>query len=144
MAMPREEGCVFCRIIDGTLPSIKLYEDDETIAFMDIKPFSEGHCLAVTKGHWPDISSIPAEAMAATAKTAHKVGNAVWKAMGCDGVSIVQANGTAASQTVFHLHIHMIPRWHKDAGIASWAQAKMVDNPATLEPVAADIRKALD
>lgn len=143
MPLPREDGCVFCRIIEGTLPSIKLYEDAETMAFMDIKPFSEGHCLSVTKGHWPDISSIPAEAMAAAARTAHRVGNAVLKATGADGLNLLQANGTAANQTVFHLHIHMIPRRHGDGGIKSWAAAQPVEDPKSLEPIAAAIRAAL-
>jgi histidine triad (HIT) family protein len=141
-ALPAEPNCPFCRIVAGGLPAARLWEDEHTIAFLDIRPFAEGHALAVAKGHWPDLRSVPAEVMAAVAATAHRIGNAVWQVVGADGFTLMQANGAAANQTVPHLHIHLLPRRDGDGGFRAWRDAKPAD-PAALAELAEKIRAIL-
>ncbi|WP_119417882.1 HIT family protein [Desertibaculum subflavum] len=139
---PTDPDCPFCRIVAGSLPSARLWEDDLTVAFLDIRPFSEGHALAVAKGHWPDLRTVPARVMGAVAETAHRVGNAVWRVVGADGFTLMQANGEAANQTVPHFHIHLMPRRDGDGGFRAWRDAKPAD-PASLLALAERIRAAL-
>jgi histidine triad (HIT) family protein len=117
---PTDDGCVFCKIVAGQLPCFKLLEDDQTIAFMDINPVNAGHALAVAKGHWPTVDVIPAEVLAAVAKTAQKVAKAVVKELKPNGVNLIQANGAGAGQSVPHLHIHIMPRRAGDAVALNW------------------------
>jgi histidine triad (HIT) family protein len=117
---PTDGTCVFCKIVAGQLPCFKLLEDDHTIAFMDINPVNPGHALAVAKGHWPTVDVIPADALAAVAKTAQKVAKAVFKELKPNGVNLIQANGADAGQSVPHLHIHIMPRRAGDAVALNW------------------------
>jgi histidine triad (HIT) family protein len=117
---PTDGTCVFCKIVAGQLPCFKLLEDDHTIAFMDINPVNPGHALAVAKGHWPTVDVIPADALAAVAKTAQKVAKAVFKELKPNGVNLIQANGAGAGQSVPHLHIHIMPRQAGDAVALNW------------------------
>jgi histidine triad (HIT) family protein len=117
---PTDDTCVFCKIVAGQLPCFKLLEDDQTIAFMDINPVNPGHALAVAKGHWPTVDVIPADALAAVAKTAQKVAKAVFKELKPNGVNLIQANGAGAGQSVPHLHIHIMPRRAGDAVALNW------------------------
>ncbi len=111
-------GCVFCDIIARRAPAHIVYEDDATVAFMDIAPIHEGHTLVVPKTHAADVFEIDPEDAVAAMRTAVKVARAVKAAFGCDGVNIFQSNGPAAGQTVFHFHIHVLPRWAGDRSIA--------------------------
>jgi histidine triad (HIT) family protein len=117
---PTDGTCVFCKIVAGQLPCFKLLEDDHTIAFMDINPVNPGHALAVAKGRWPTVDVIPADALAAVAKTAQKVAKAVFKELKPNGVNLIQANGADAGQSVPHLHIHIMPRRAGDAVALNW------------------------
>ncbi len=106
-----EKQCVFCKIVRKEAPASIVYEDTDVLAFMDIRPVSEGHTLIIPKQHWIDVFDIPEELLASIYKITKKIAIAVKKVNKADGVSIVQQNGKAAGQDVFHLHIHVIPRF---------------------------------
>ena len=108
--MQTDSDCVFCKIIAGQIPCVKLLEDDETLAFMDINPANDGHCLIVTKRHYPTVFEISDEAFAAVARSVRKVARAVNLALSPEGLNLVQANGEGAKQSVKHFHIHVLPR----------------------------------
>jgi histidine triad (HIT) family protein len=120
MSHPTEASCVFCKIVAGTIPCFKLHEDASTIAFMDINPASEGHALAVAKGHWPTVFEIPAPVLGHVAATAGRVAVAVNAALRPDGINLIQANGPGAAQSVPHLHIHILPRHTGDGLAINW------------------------
>ena len=122
MSHPTDAGCVFCKIVAGTIPCFKLHEDASTIAFMDINPASEGHALAVAKGHWPTVFDIPAPVLGHVAATAGRIAVAVNAALKPDGVNLIQANGPGAAQSVRHFHIHIFPRRHGDQALMNAPQ----------------------
>jgi histidine triad (HIT) family protein len=120
MSHPTDNTCVFCKIVAGQIPCFKLFEDDATIAFMDISPANPGHALAVAKGHYPTVDAIPPDVLGAVAQTAQRVSRAVLKALKPFGLNLVQANGEGAAQSVPHLHIHVIPRQRNDGLLINW------------------------
>lgn len=117
---PTDGNCIFCKIVAGQIPCFKLYEDGDTIAFMDINPVNPGHALAVAKGHWPTVDVIPAPVLAAVAVTAQRIAKAVISELKPDGVNLLQANGVGAGQSVPHLHVHIMPRRPKDGVALNW------------------------
>lgn len=138
--MAYDKDNIFARIVRGEIPCHKVYEDADTIAFMDIMPQAEGHTLVVPKVAGEDIASTPPESLAAAIRTAQKVATAVKTVFSPPGLMIAQLNGAAAGQSVFHLHIHVIPRYAgKDLGIHAAAQA----DAALLAEQAARLRAAL-
>jgi histidine triad (HIT) family protein len=138
--MAYDKDNIFARIIRGEIPCHKVYEDADTIAFMDIMPQAEGHTLVVPKIAGESIFTTPPESLAAATGTAQRIAGAVRKAFAPPGIMIAQLNGAAAGQSVFHLHIHVIPRYAgKDLGIHAATQAE----PAVLAEHAARIRAAL-
>jgi histidine triad (HIT) family protein len=141
MTHPTDATCVFCKIVAGQLPSFKLLEDEATIAFMDINPVNPGHALAVAKGHWPTVDVIPADVLAAVARTAQKIAKASMAALQPAGVNLVQANGPAAGQSVPHLHIHIMPRRPGDDVSLNW-EPKPGDR-AEIEAVCKNLKAAL-
>jgi len=114
--------CVFCMIRDGKIPSAKIYDDQRTLAFMDINPLSRGHCLVVTKAHAATLYEAEAEDLKAAIVTAKKVAAAIRKALNPDGLNLLQANGAAAFQSVPHFHLHLIPRWTDDGKGFDWKE----------------------
>ncbi len=131
---------IFARIVRGEIPCHRVYEDADTIAFMDIMPQAEGHTLVIPRSAGEDIFSTPPEAAAAAIRTAQIVARAVKKAFAPPGIMIAQLNGAAAGQSVFHFHIHIIPRYAgKDLGIHA---AKPADQ-SVLAGHAARLRAAL-
>jgi histidine triad (HIT) family protein len=104
------ENCIFCKIVRKEAASSIVYEDAQVVAFMDIRPVSEGHTLVIPKQHYEDIFDTPEELVAYTHKIAKRIAIAVKKVTNADGISIVQQNGRAAGQDIFHLHVHVIPR----------------------------------
>ncbi|MEX2147695.1 MAG: HIT family protein [Candidatus Rokuibacteriota bacterium] len=112
--------CVFCNIRDGKLPSMKVYEDERTLAIMDINPLTPGHCLVITKAHAATIWESAVEDLQAAIATAQKMAKALQKALEPDGLNVLQANGAAAFQSVFHFHLHLIPRSEKDGKGFDW------------------------
>ena len=114
------EDCIFCKIIKGEIPCFKLYEDDHTMAFMDINPAHEGHALVVPRVHARDLLSVEPEAIAAVAVTARRVARAVDATLAPEGLNLLQCNGEAAGQSVFHLHMHVLPRATGDELRMNW------------------------
>ena len=112
--MNHDDNCIFCKIVKGTLPSVKVFEDAHTFAFMDINPVGPGHVLIIPKAHHADIASVPAELLQAVIGSVQRVAHACNSALQPEGMNIMQANGAVAGQTVFHLHFHVIPRWDAD------------------------------
>ncbi len=105
------DNCIFCRIISGEIPSRTAYEDDDFKVILDASPATRGHSLILPKKHCADIFEIPDDTLSAAAKLAKKLAPRLKQNLGADGINIVQNNGEAAGQTVFHFHIHMIPRY---------------------------------
>ena len=118
--MRRDPDCVFCKIVAGEIPSFKLFEDEATLAFMDINPANEGHALVIPKEHAPDLYSVSDEALVRTAVTAKKVAAALARTLNPDGLNIVQCNGAAAAQSVMHFHVHVLPRVTDDGLAMNW------------------------
>ena len=114
--------CVFCMIRDGKIPCAKVYDDQRTLAFMDINPLSRGHCLVVPKAHAATLYETEAEDLKAAIVTAKKVAGAIRKALNPDGLNLLQANGAAAFQSVPHFHLHLIPRWTSDGKGFDWKE----------------------
>jgi len=118
--MTADANCLFCKIIAGEIPCFKLYEDDDTLAFMDINPANEGHALVIPKEHAKDVYSVSNAAITATVKTAKKIAAAVDKTLNPDGLNLLQCNGPAAAQSVFHFHMHVLPRREGDELKLNW------------------------
>lgn len=106
--------CIFCRIVAGEAPARKLDEDEATLAFMDINPATDGHCLVIPKRHAPDVWTLPEEDGVAVWRAVRRLAGAVRAGLRADGLNILQSNGRAALQTVFHYHVHLIPRYVGD------------------------------
>ena len=132
---------IFSRIVSGEIPSIKVYEDELTLAFMDISPASRGHTLVICKDEYPDLFEIPPETLAAVAYTTQHVARAIRAAFKPDGLNVIQNNGAAAGQSVFHYHVHLIPRWENDQALHLWRPQQ--GNQAELQTIAEQIQQAL-
>lgn len=120
-----ENQCIFCKISKGEIPSATLYEDEDFRVILDLGPASKGHSLILPKAHYANIIEIPDELAAKAMVLAKKMTARMKEALPCDGVNIVQNNGACAGQTVFHFHMHLIPRREGDQVGVSW-------NPGTL------------
>ena len=118
--MRRDPDCVFCKIVAGEIPAFKLFEDEATLAFMDINPASEGHALVIPKAHAPDLYAVSDEALARTSVTAKRVAAALARTLNPDGLNLVQCNGAAAAQSVMHFHVHVLPRVTDDGLAMNW------------------------
>jgi len=118
--MSDDPDCIFCKIIRGEIPCFKLYEDDKTLAFMDINPANDGHCLVIPKHHSENLHETPAEWLLAVTATAQKVAGAVEETLHPYGLNLLQANGPGAAQSVMHLHLHIVPRAENDALKMNW------------------------
>lgn len=113
--------CIFCKIAAGEIPSVRVYEDDRVLAFMDINPLSKGHLLIIPKAHAATIYEITEDDFLAVMSATHKLAAAVKKALNPDGINLLQLNGRAANQVVPHLHMHIVPRWSGDGlTISQW------------------------
>ncbi|MCF7865541.1 MAG: HIT family protein [Candidatus Pacebacteria bacterium] len=109
-----QENCIFCKIVAGEIAASKVYEDDETIAFLDIQPVNPGHTLVIPKDHFENIYTTPVMTWMRVQMTAQKVALAVKHATDADGVNIYMNNEAAAGQVVPHTHVHIIPRYNDD------------------------------
>lgn len=114
------DNCIFCKIVNGEIGSQTVYEDEYFKAIMDISPSAMGHVIILSKNHAEDIFEMTEEDLSRGLIVARKVARAVKDATGCDGVNILQNNGKAANQTVFHYHIHVIPRFNDDTIKIKW------------------------
>lgn len=118
--MNPDPDCVFCKILAGEIPSIKLYEDDSTLAFMDINPASEGHALVIPREHAANVHVVSDNAISATVVTAKKIAAAINKTLAPEGMNLLQCNGPAAAQSVLHFHMHVLPRKTGDKLKLNW------------------------
>lgn len=133
--------CVFCKIVAGQIPATKVYEDDATLAFMDIGHVNPGHVLVALKAHVENVYELEDGQAGAVFRTVARVARGIRAAFTPEGLSVYQANGKAAGQTVFHFHVHLVPRHDGDGMALTWP----VKNPPrdVLEAYAARIRGAL-
>ncbi len=106
-----KNNCVFCAIAEGEIPSFKIYEDDLVLAYLDINPCTEGHALVIPKAHCSGLVDTPNDLLAEIIKRVKKVAAHMKDALPCDGFNILQNNGEAAGQSVFHVHFHIVPRY---------------------------------
>lgn len=119
--MKQEANCIFCKIVKGDIPCVKIYEDEKTLAFMDIAPLNKGHVLIIPKSHYETILEIEPEVYGWLNSIVSKVAKAVQQALQPDGINVMQLNGKAANQVVPHLHIHVVPRKYGDGlTICAW------------------------
>ncbi len=107
-------GCIFCRIVRGEAPCHRIHEDDRVLSFMDIQPVGDGHLLIVPKAHFESLLEADDASLGAVAQLSRRLALALKRALGPDGIGVHQLNGAAAGQTVFHYHMHLIPRNHGD------------------------------
>lgn len=138
--MAYDDNNLFAKILRNEIPAIKVYEDEHTLAFMDIMPQAPGHTLVIPKAAAENIYDLPAEMTGPFLQTVQKVARAVQTAVAAPGIMIAQLNGSAAGQSVFHMHFHIIPR--RDGVDLSMHAGNMVQ-AEQLEPIAEKIRKAL-
>jgi histidine triad (HIT) family protein len=109
-----DPDCIFCKVLAGEIPAEFVDEDEKTVAFMDINPWTRGHALVIPRNHSKDLLEVPEEDLAATAAGAKRLARMMKERLGCDGVNLLNSCGAAAWQTVFHFHIHVIPRYVGD------------------------------
>ena len=122
-------NCIFCKIIAGEISGYKVYEDNKTLAFLDIAPVSDGHILVVPKKHYKNIEDISEEELYATIKTVKKIGKALKKSLDISGYNVNINNNPIAGQIIPHIHFHIIPRYKND-GLKLWIQGKYKDKEA--------------
>jgi histidine triad (HIT) family protein len=132
--------CIFCRIAAATLPADKVYEDELTLAFMDIFPVTDGHTLVVTREHYSNIFEATPQALQAVAATAKRVAHAIEQVLHPDGLMVFQLNGAAAGQTVFHYHMHLMPRADGEPLVL---HVRQPGEPSRLKDLAASLRAAV-
>ena len=118
-----DPDCLFCKIVAGELPAQRVDSDERTVAFMDISPATRGHALVVPRRHVTDLLQIEPDELAATAVAAQRLARRAVERLGADGVNLINSCGADAWQTVFHLHIHVIPRYVGDAMKLPWVPA---------------------
>ena len=123
----RDDKCIFCKIANGEIPSAPLYEDEDFRVILDLGPATKGHALILPKNHFANLFEIPEDMDAKAFILAKKIAKKMKDVFGCDGVNIVQNNGVAAGQTVFHFHIHLIPRYEGDHAGVTWKPGTLTD-----------------
>jgi histidine triad (HIT) family protein len=134
--MAADPDCIFCRIISGELPATRIDEDERTVAFMDINPATRGHVLVVPREHSADLLEIPDDDLAAVAAMGQRVARRQKDRLGADGVNLLNSCGKVAWQTVFHFHLHVIPRFATDPLRLPWEPA-----PGDRDEIAAAARE---
>ncbi len=126
-----ESNCIFCKIIAGEIPSATVYEDEDFKAIMDIFPAAKGHVIILPKKHSANLFELDDATAAKALPVARKIAEAIQTELGCDGMNLLQNNGEAAGQTVFHFHMHLIPRYKGDQVKTTWEQGKYEDGEAS-------------
>ncbi len=114
------EDCIFCKIANGEIPSRTIYEDEKFRVIMDMSPAADGHSLVLPKEHYADLYEMPEALLGEAYQLAQKMAKKMTLALQCDGFNVVQNNGTYAGQTVFHFHVHLIPRYQEDGQDINW------------------------
>lgn len=137
----KDKDCIFCRIVAGELPSIPLYEDDTSVAFMDINPAAHGHLLVISREHAVNMLDIGTDQLKGVMATVQKLARAVDQALSPEGISIIQSNGPGAAQSVEHFHMHILPRSLYDDLPLNWRLTP--GDRHAIEAAAQKIRAAL-
>lgn len=137
-----DPNCIFCQIVAKQAPSSTVYEDNTVMAFLDIRPLHSGHTLVIPKAHYVDIFDTPEKLLEAVHGAAKRVAFAVKKATNADGISIIQQSGAAAGQDVFHIHVHVVPRF-LGRKLPSFREVVVVDR-AELDSMAGKIRSHME
>ena len=133
-----DPDCIFCKIIAGEIPGQIVDQDDRTVAFMDISPATRGHTLVVPRNHARNLLEIDEEDLAAVVRTAQRLARRVTERLGADGVNLLNSCGSAAWQTVFHFHMHVIPRYEDDPLRLPWTPSS--GDPDEIAAVADELR----
>lgn len=115
-----EKDCIFCKIANGEIPSKTFYEDEDFKVILDVGPATRGHALILPKNHYANLYELPDEEAVKVMLLAKKMAALMTEKLGCDGFNLVQNNGKAAGQTVFHFHLHLIPRYKEDGQTLGW------------------------
>ena len=134
------EDCIFCKLANGVIPTNSIYEDDLFNVILDVGPATRGHSLILPKKHAANLMELDEDTAAKAMQLAKKLAPVLMEKMHADGLNVVQNNGEAAGQTVFHLHIHVIPRFEGDTISVKWKQGEM---PADLDAIAGEIKACL-
>ena len=134
--------CVFCAIVAGTVPAIRIFEDDSFLAFLDIRPITVGHTLVIPKTHSADLTDTPAQTVAALATVGQRIATAARNAGLADATNIAVNDGRAAFQTVFHVHLHVVPRRNGDR--LAFARGMLLRRDPDRETTGRRLREALD
>lgn len=138
----KEENCIFCKILAGEIPSATVYEDELFQAILDVNPAARGHVIILPKNHAANLFELPDEDASRILIVARKIAAAMMKTWHCDGINILQNNGEAAGQSVFHLHVHVIPRFEGDTEHINigWRPG---ETPEDLQAIADEIKSNL-
>lgn len=124
----RDDNCIFCKILNGDIPSRKVFEDDDFCVIMDVDPATKGHCLILPREHYANLLAMPDELAARVLPLAKKVAAHLQETLGCDGINLVQNNGEVAGQTVHHFHMHVIPRYQGgNVNDVTWSHSSFTD-----------------
>jgi histidine triad (HIT) family protein len=135
------ESCIFCKIVHKQAPASIIYEDEIVIVFLDLRPLNMGHSLVISKAHYVDIFDTPEKVLSQVHKIAKKVSYAIKKATDANGISIIQQNGKAAGQDIFHIHVHAVPRFEGQK-LPPFSELKEVER-AKLDAMAKKIKQQL-
>lgn len=137
----KDQNCIFCKIANGEIPSSTVYEDELFRVILDLGPASRGHALILPKEHFRDLNALDAPTAAKVLPLAGKIGAAMKEGLGCAGYNVVQNNGPEAGQTVFHFHVHIIPRYAGGPQMVAWTPGSAT--PEELETTAKEIAAKL-
>ena len=137
----KDSNCIFCKIANGEIPSSTVYEDQDFRVILDLGPAAKGHALILPKEHFKDACELDEAVATKVLPLGAKIGAAMKEALGCAGFNLVQNNGAAAGQTVFHFHMHVIPRYENGPEMVTWTPGK--EDPEVLAQTAEKIKNAL-
>ena len=137
----KDKDCIFCKIANGEIPSSTVYEDEDFRVILDLGPAAKGHALILPKEHFKDVCELDPTVAAKVLPLGAKIGAAMKKSLGCAGFNLVLNNGEAAGQTVFHFHVHVIPRYEGGPSMVTWTPGS--EKPEVLAETAEKIKKAL-
>ena len=140
--IPMNSDCIFCKIVAGEIPSSRVYEDSDTLAFMDIGPVVKGHTLVIPKQHHDPITGTPDAVLQKLIVVVKKIAQAQMDGLKADGINVTQANGKIAGQIIPHIHFHVIPRFANDRHSWNWIPGKY-DTPEEMREFAGKLQKSL-
>ena len=135
-----KDDCIFCKLANGVIPTRSIYEDEDFNVIMDASPATKGHALILPKEHAANLYELPDETVAKAFVLAKKMATSMTEKLSCDGFNVVQNNGEVDGQTVFHFHIHLIPRYKDDHQDLTWKQHSYDD--ATMDEIEKALREA--